>query len=436
MRNRIVSDSAPSNRPLAGLRVIDIATYIAAPYCATIMAEFGAEVIKVEQPKVGDPCRRLGTVSECGDTLVWLSEARNKKSVTLNLKSPKGAAILKQLVAKADALTENFQPGTLEGWGLGWDVLSDANPRLVMLRVSGYGQTGPYSHKPGFGRIGNAFGGISFLAGEPDGPPVTPGSATLADYMAGLYGALGVMMALRARDATGRGQQIDIGLYEPIFRILDEMAPAYDKVGFIRQRMGAAAPNVCPHSHYQTGDGRWIAIACTNDKIFARMAQLVGCPEVAGNGIYGTIAKREKQRAAVDGLVADWAKKHTQQEAVQLCDACGSALRHRGVGRRTLPRPALRGARQHRPRERPARRRSGRSQRGASPHGHAGRHRHARPRPGPAQRGGLRQAAGNDRRGFAHPGRRRRDLTKLNPPLWRRARRRACVAPCRRSDSR
>ena len=319
-----MSESACNGRPLAGLRIIDIATYIAAPYCATLMAEFGAEVIKVEQPKVGDPCRRLGTVSECGDTLVWLSEARNKKSVTLNLKSPEGAAILKRLVATADALTENFQPGTLEQWGLGWDVLREINPRLVMLRVSGYGQTGPYSHKPGFGRIGNAFGGISFLAGDPDGPPVTPGSATLADYMAGLYGALGVLMALRARDATGhgtgRGQQIDIGLYEPIFRILDEMAPAYDKVGFIRRRMGAAAPNVCPHSHYQTGDGRWIAIACTNDKIFARMAKLMGCPEVAGTGIYGTIAQRDRQRPAVDGLVADWAAKHTQQEAVALCE--------------------------------------------------------------------------------------------------------------------
>ena len=319
-----MSEPASNGRPLAGLRIIDIATYIAAPYCATLMAEFGAEVIKVEQPKVGDPCRRLGTVSECGDTLVWLSEARNKKSVTLNLKSPEGAAILKRLVATADALTENFQPGTLEQWGLGWDVLREINPRLVMLRVSGYGQTGPYSHKPGFGRIGNAFGGISFLAGDPDGPPVTPGSATLADYMAGLYGALGVLMALRARDATGhgtgRGQQIDIGLYEPIFGILDEMAPAYDKVGFIRRRMGAAAPNVCPHSHYQTGDGRWIAIACTNDKIFARMAKLMGCPEVAGTGIYGTIAQRDRQRPAVDGLVADWAAKHTQQEAVALCE--------------------------------------------------------------------------------------------------------------------
>ena len=314
-------DIATDDRPLARLRVIDIATYIAAPYCATIMAEFGAEVIKVEQPKVGDPCRRLGTVSECGETLVWLSEARNKKSVTLNLKSPKGVAMLKQLVAKADVLTENFQPGTLEGWGLGWDVLKAVNPRLVMLRVSGYGQTGPYSKKPGFGRIGNAFGGISFLAGDPDRPPATPGSATLADYMSGLYGALGVMMALRARDAAGEGQQIDIGLYEPIFRILDELAPAYDKVGYIRQRMGAATVNVCPHSHYQTGDGRWIAIACTNDKIFARMAGLMGHPEVAGDGIYGTIAKREKNRAAVDGLVADWAKQHSQQEAVKRCEA-------------------------------------------------------------------------------------------------------------------
>jgi crotonobetainyl-CoA:carnitine CoA-transferase CaiB-like acyl-CoA transferase len=314
-------DTASNDRPLAGIRVIDIATYIAAPYCATIMAEFGAEVIKVEQPKVGDPCRRLGTVTECGETLVWLSEARNKKSVTLNLKSPKGADMLKQLVAKADVLTENFQPGTLESWGLGWDVLKAVNPRLVMLRVSGYGQTGPYSRKPGFGRIGNAFGGISFLAGDPDRPPATPGSATLADYMSGLYGALGVLMALRSRDATGQGQQVDIGLYEPIFRILDELAPAYDKVGYIRQRMGAATVNVCPHSHYRTGDGRWVAIACTNDKIFARMAALMGRPEVAGDGIYGTIAKREKNRTAVDKLVADWAKQHTQPEAVKLCDA-------------------------------------------------------------------------------------------------------------------
>jgi crotonobetainyl-CoA:carnitine CoA-transferase CaiB-like acyl-CoA transferase len=304
----------------AGLRVIDIATYIAAPYCATVMAEFGAEVIKVEMPKVGDPCRRLGTVTESGETLVWLSEARNKKSVTLNLRSPEGVDILKRLVAGADVLTENFRPGTLEKWGLGWDVLKAINPKLVMLRISGYGQTGPYREKPGFGRIGNAFGGISFLAGDPDRPPATPGSATLADYMSGLYGALGVMMALRARDETGEGQEVDIGLYEPIFRILDELAPAYDLTGFIRERMGAPTVNVCPHSHYETKDSRWVAIACTNDKIFARFATLMGCPEVAGDGKYGTIQQRDADREAVDGMVTAWTKRHTQQEVVALCD--------------------------------------------------------------------------------------------------------------------
>lgn len=310
---------ATTDKPLAGIRVLDIATYIAAPYCATIMAEFGAETIKVELPKVGDPCRRLGSMTECGDTLVWLSEARNKKSVTLNLKSAKGADMLKRLVAKADVLTENFQPGTLEGWGLGWETLRDVNPKLVMLRISGYGQTGPYSGKPGFGRIGNAFGGISFLAGDPDRPPATPGSATLADYMSGLYGALGVLMALRARDATGQGQEIDIGLYEPIFRILDELAPAYEKFGFIRKRMGAPTVNVCPHSHYETKDGRWVAIACTNDKIFARLAGLMGRADIAGDGEYGSIQQRDAHREAVDGMVAAWTRRHTQKEVVQLC---------------------------------------------------------------------------------------------------------------------
>lgn len=306
-------------KPLDGVKVLDIATYIAAPYCATIMAEFGAEVIKVEMPGVGDPCRRLGTVTETGDTLVWLSEARNKKSITLNLKSAKGQTILKSLVAETDVLCENFRPGTLEGWNLGWETLRARNPKLVMLRVSGYGQTGPYAAKPGFGRIGNAFGGISFLAGDPDRPPATPGSATLADYMAGLYGAFGVVMALRCADATGIGQQIDIGLYEPIFRILDELAPAYDKFGFIRQRMGAPTVNVCPHSHYPTRDGRWVAIACTNDKIFGRLAALMGHADVAGDGRYGTIAQREADRPGVDGMVTDWTMQYDQDDAVRLC---------------------------------------------------------------------------------------------------------------------
>jgi crotonobetainyl-CoA:carnitine CoA-transferase CaiB-like acyl-CoA transferase len=255
-------------RPLDGVRVIEISSFIAGPFAATQLAEFGAEIIKLELPGVGDPLRRFGTMTECGDSLPWLSECRNKKSGTLDLRKPEGAEILKQLVAQADVLVENFQPGTLEKWGLGWDVLSAVNPRLIMVRISGYGQTGPYSDRPGFGRIGNAFGGLSFLAGYPDRPPVTPGSATIPDYLAGIYGAMGVLLALRSRDATGKGQVIDIGLYEPVFRILDELAPNFHKNGYVRQRMGPGTVNVVPHSHYPTRDNRWIAIACTNDKIF------------------------------------------------------------------------------------------------------------------------------------------------------------------------
>ena len=307
-------------RPMEGVRVLDIATYIAAPYCATVLAEFGAEVIKVEQPGVGDPCRRLGTVSECGDTLVWMSEARNKKSITLNLKDPRGQEMLKKLIAESDVLCENFRPGTLEGWGMGWEVFKAINPKLVMLRVSGYGQTGPYKDKPGFGRIGNAYGGISFLSGDPDRPPATPGSATLADYMSGMYGVIGVLMALRSADATGVGQVIDIGLYEPIFRILDELAPAYDRSGFIRQRMGAPTVNVCPHSHYPTKDNRWVAIACTNDKIFGRLAGLMEPGDVAGDGKYGTIQQRDADRSGVDSMVTDWTMARTQREVVSQCE--------------------------------------------------------------------------------------------------------------------
>lgn len=307
--------------PLKGLRVLDIATYVASPFCATLMAEFGAEVIKVELPNVGDPCRKLGTVDDCGDTLVWLSEARNKKSITLDLKKKEGAELFKNLVKKSDVVTENFQPGTLERWGLGWETLHKLEPKMVMLRVSGYGQTGPYSSKPSFGRIGNAFGGISFLAGEPNEAPATPGSATLADYLAGIFGGFGVMAALRNADATGIGQYIDIGLYEPIFRILDEIAPAYDKHGFVRQRMGAGTVNVCPHSHYPTKDNRWVAIACTNDKIFTRLAKLMGKLEVANNGKYGSIQQREYNRDKVDKMVTKWTKQYEQDEVIKLCEA-------------------------------------------------------------------------------------------------------------------
>ena len=308
-------------QPLQGIRVLDVATFLAGPFCSTQLAEFGAEVIKIELPKLGDPLRRFGTPTDCGDTLVWLSESRNKKSITLDLRKPEGAAILKQLVSQSDVLVENFQPGTLEGWGLGWEELRRHNGKLVMVRISGYGQTGPYRQRPGFGRIGNAFGGLSFLAGDPDRPPATPGSPTIPDYMAGIYGALGAMMALRARELTGEGQYIDIGLYEPMFRILDELAPAYKRTGYIRQRMGPAMKNAVPHSHYPTKDGRWIAIACTSDKIFGRLAAAMGHPEVAGDGRFGTFAQRDEGRIEVDRMVTEWTSSLTRDEALAQCEA-------------------------------------------------------------------------------------------------------------------
>lgn len=320
MPDDAIPQAAAQVMPLQGVRVVDVSSFLAGPFCSTQLAEFGAEVIKLELPVVGDPLRKFGSVHPCGETLPWLSECRNKKLATLDLRKPEGAELLKRMCADADILVENFQPGTMEKWGLGWDVMKEVNPRLVMVRISGFGQTGPYSSRPGFGRIGNAFGGLSYLAGYPDRPPVTPGSATIPDYLAGLYGALGALMALRARDITGRGQFVDIGLYEPIFRILDEIAPAYQTRGFVRERMGPGTVNVVPHSHYPTKDGRWVAIACTSDKIFARLAEAMGVPEVAGEGKWGTVAQRDADRAEVDAFVTRFTERHTRDELKDICD--------------------------------------------------------------------------------------------------------------------
>jgi crotonobetainyl-CoA:carnitine CoA-transferase CaiB-like acyl-CoA transferase len=304
---------------LQGCRVLDVASFLAGPFAATQLAEFGAEVIKVELPGVGDATRRFGTMTDCGDSLPWLSESRNKKCITLDLRKPDGVALIKRLVEQSDVLIENFQPGTMERWGIGWDVLHAVNPRLIMVRISGYGQTGPYRDRPGFGRIGNAFGGLSFLAGYPDRAPVTPGSATIPDYMAGIYGALGTLLALQAREKTGEGQFIDIGLYEPIFRILDELAPAFQHKGYVRQRMGPGTVNVVPHSHYPTKDNRWIAIACTNDKIFARLAEAMHRPDLAIT--WALLSSRERDRAIVDETVGAWTAGFDRGDLLKLCEA-------------------------------------------------------------------------------------------------------------------
>jgi succinyl-CoA:(S)-malate CoA-transferase subunit A/succinyl-CoA:(S)-malate CoA-transferase subunit B len=306
--------------PLDGVRVLDIATFVAAPFASTIMSEFGAEVIKVENPQGGDPWRHYGTkTARNGDTLAWMTESRNKTSVTLDLRTPEGVDILKRLVKVSDVMCENFRPGTLEKWGLGWDVLNAINPGLVLLRVSGYGQTGPYKKRPGFARIAQAFGGLTYLAGMPDGPPVTPGSTSLADYTSGLYGAVGIMMALKSRDQTGEGQVIDMALYESIFRFLDEMVPAYAKDGTVRQREGMGTKLACPHGHFQTGDDKWVSIACTSDRMFDRLAKVMGQPELVGPDRYKTTEQRIASRETVDGLVTTFTRSYRQSEVLQRC---------------------------------------------------------------------------------------------------------------------
>ncbi|MCC9002113.1 MAG: CoA transferase, partial [Candidatus Competibacter sp.] len=312
--------------PLAGIRVIDVATVIAAPYCAGILGEFGAEVLKVEHPIGGDICRKYGTPTQRGDTLAWLSEARNKKSVTIDLHRPEGVEVFKQLVEKADVLCENFRPGTLEKWGLPWEVLHEINPGLIMLRVTGYGQTGPYKDRPGFARIAHAVGGIAYLSGMPKGTPVTPGSTTLGDYLTGLYGCLGVLMALRYREQTGIGQYIDAALYESVFRCTDELAPAYAMFGMVRERHGPTHNDfACPYGHFPTKEeGKWVAIACATDKLFARLAEAMGRPELASSSLYGEQKTRLENRHDVNEIVRDWCGSLTRDEVLKRCYATGA----------------------------------------------------------------------------------------------------------------
>lgn len=307
--------------PLAGIRVIDVATVIAAPYCATILGEFGADVLKVEHPVGGDALRRFGTPTERQDTLTWLSEARNKKSVTIDLRRPEGVDLFKKLIEKTDVLCENFRPGTMEKWGLGWEVLHEVNPRLIMLRVTGYGQTGPYKSRPGFARVAHAVGGIVYLAGMPKGTPVTPGSTTLGDYMTGLYGCIGVLLALRHRERTGRGQYVDAALYESVFRCTDELAPAYGMYDVVRERHGPSFNDfACPYGHFPTKDGKWVAIACATDKLFGRLASAMGRPELASSSTYGEQKVRLEHRHDVNEIVRDWCGSLTREEVLARCN--------------------------------------------------------------------------------------------------------------------
>lgn len=312
------ANDQPHKGPMSGIRVLDVATFIAAPYAAAILGEFGAEVLKIENPKGGDPWRRYGTATDLDDTsLAWLTEARNKQSITLNLRAPEGAELFKKLIKSADVVCENFRPGTLEKWGLGWDELKAINPGLIMLRISGYGQTGPYKDRPGFARIAHAFSGLTHLSGLPGETPVTPGSTSLADYMSGLYGAVGILMALRHRDATGEGQIVDMALYESVFRALDELVPRFARDGFVREPEGTGTVNACPHGHFQAGDGTYLSIACTTDKMFERLTHAMSRPDLWEK--YGNQAKRLAGREQVIAEVTNWTTSKSRKDVLHLC---------------------------------------------------------------------------------------------------------------------
>jgi crotonobetainyl-CoA:carnitine CoA-transferase CaiB-like acyl-CoA transferase len=339
-----MSAAMPPAGALDGVRVLDLGTFIAAPFAAGLMAELGADVLKVEQPGAGDPIRDLGDRIG-GRSLFWALEGRGRRSVTCNLRDPRGQALALELVRRSDVVIENFRPGTLERWNLGFDRLREVRPAVILLRVSAYGQTGPNAGRPGFGRVAQAFGGLTYLAGEPDRPPVIPGSATLADYAAGLFGAYATLAALRHRDRTGEGQVIDVSLFESIFRFTDYLALAYDTMGAVRERNGANSPHAAPHNHYPTADGKWIAVACTSDRIFGRLAAVMaattnavrvetrapaGAGEPAATGEapdwsadprYSSMEQRLAHRAEVDAHVSAWTMRYPLQELCARLDA-------------------------------------------------------------------------------------------------------------------
>src|SRR5665647_1486331 len=306
-------------RPMEGIRVLDITAVLAGPHCATLFAEFGAEVIKIELPGEGDTLRRLGK-QVGGKSLFWRVEARNKKTITCDLRKPEGKDLLLRLVKISDVLVENFRPGTLERWDIGWNVLHEVNPGLILARVSAYGQTGPNSGKPGFGRIAQAFGGLTYLAGYPDRAPVTPGTASIADYTSGMYACIGTLMALRYRDKTGQGQYIDVGLYESIFRILEDAAVRYDQTGSVTERLGTGTLNSVPHGHFQCKDGVWIAIACTNDTMWQRLCRAMDNKALPSDPRYSTAARRVENREEVNDIVQRFCLSFDAKELTRLLD--------------------------------------------------------------------------------------------------------------------
>ncbi|MBI3716749.1 MAG: CoA transferase [Betaproteobacteria bacterium] len=300
--------------PLAGLKVVEMGTLIAGPFCGRLLAEFGAEVIKIETPadengEGGDPLRKWRKLHE-GTSLWWYAQARNKKSVTVNLREQEGQEIVRKLILRADILVENFRPGTLEKWNLSYESLAKENPRLIMVRLSGFGQTGPYKDRVGFGAIGESMGGMRYITGYPDRAPVRVG-ISIGDSLAAMYGAMGALMALHHRHSSGKGQVVDVALYEAVFSMMESMLPEFGMSGFVRERTGASLPGIVPSNTYLCGDSQFVVIGANGDAIFKRMMLAIGRADLAGDVSLADNAGRTARTQELDDAISAWTGANT-----------------------------------------------------------------------------------------------------------------------------
>ena len=301
--------------PLAGVKVVELGQLIAGPFAGKTLADFGAEVVKIEPPGEGDPLRKWRLLYE-GTSVWWQVQSRNKESIVLDLRQPRGQEIARQLIRGADVVIENFRPGTMEGWGLGWEELSAINPGLVMLRISGYGQTGPYRNLPGFGVIGEAMGGLRYITGEPGRVPVRVG-VSIGDSLASLHGVIGILMALYHRKVNGgKGQVIDIALYEAVFNMMESLLPEYDAFGVVRERTGSALPGIAPTNAYRTSDGQYVLVAGNGDSIFKRLMGAIGRPDLASDPELANNEGRVKRVEELDRAIGAWTAERSIDEVL------------------------------------------------------------------------------------------------------------------------
>ena len=303
--------------PLADLVVIEMGSLIAGPFCGQILGDFGAEVIKVEDPKVGDPMRQWGRSLPQGLSPWWPVIGRNKKSVGLDLRTPEGQAIARTLISQADVVIENFRPGAMEKWGLGYDVLSKDNPGLIMARISGFGQTGPYSQRAGYGLIGEAMGGLRHVTGEPDRPPARAG-ISIGDSLAAMHAVMGITMALHHRARTGQGQVIDAALYESVLAVMENLITEYDITGYVRERSGSVLPGIAPSNAYPCANGEMILIGGNGDNVYARLTEAMGRPDLKVDPKFVDHASRGANQQELDGIIAQWTSSHALADLLTL----------------------------------------------------------------------------------------------------------------------